>query len=120
MKTCGFVFMKTYAYVWKTYFHTFNLQQRIQRKDIFLMIAFAVNTTYQNHIMITGGNVYFYSMKKSQRMMVHTYLKRVYDIATVTLFMIHIDLSLHVRMAGYSNIKYSDEIKKKWSDSTLF
>lgn len=77
------------------------------------MIAFAVNTTYQNHIMITGGNVYFYSMKKSQRMMVHTYLKRVYDIATVTLFMIHIDLSLHVRMAGYSNIKYSDEIKKK-------
>lgn len=45
------------------------------------MIAFAVNTTYQNHIMITGGNVYFYSMKKSQRMMVHTYLKRVYDIA---------------------------------------
>lgn len=95
----------------KLIFHTFNLQQRIQRKDIFLMIAFAVNTTYQNHIMITGGNVYFYSMKKSQRMMVHTYLKRVYDIAR-SRFMINIDLSLHVRMAGYSNIKYSDEIKK--------
>lgn len=37
----------------------------------------------------------------------------------VMLFMIYIDLFLYVRMVGYFNIKYLDEIKK-WSDFILF
>lgn len=44
-------------------------------------------------------------------MMVYIYLKCVYDIVWLW-FMIYIDLFLYVRMVGYFNIKYLDEIKK--------
>lgn len=75
------------------------------------MIEFAVNTTYQKSHNDNGWQCVLLFYEEVATNGGPHISKACVRYSTVTLlFMIHKDLYLHVRMAGYSNIKYSDEI----------